>query len=1145
VPPQKLTATIGVAILCAFVGWLLSPLTPAETVPTAAAIRGAQVEKGGASQVTSGQDESHGLIPIHFDLPDDGEVTLIIEDSRGKRIRNLISQSAFRKGPNTAWWDGTDDLTRDPEAYQHGVYSVPGHVVQPGTYTVRGVWHRPFEARYEMSVYSPGTPPWATADGTGGWMSNHTPTSSVAFVPAERSPTKTPLVYLGAWISEGRPAFSWLDLNGHKLGGKTYIGGAYTGAQYIALDQGSTPDPATSLYVASVWKDKDRGVGVDGPAEIRLTKLTPRGDRPVLTPVFTFPYLRGSDPALSTEMGGGGLAVHEAALGGMAVWNGLIVLTQTELDKVIFIDAKLDHVLGTTTLSSPRGVAFDRSGRLLMLSGTSLLRFANPGNSALLANPMTLISGFEDPQGIALDSSGKIYVSDQGNNNQVKIYSENGKPVGHVGQAGPSQIGPYNPNHMNHPKGVAVDSNGRLWVAENEFRPKRVSVWNSDGTLWRAYYGPPNYGGGGFFDSQDVTRFLYDGMEFQVDWQKRDYQLKRVYLRRETLPFSIGFRGALPEMPVYIAGHRYLSNALNTATTLGSGTAFLFLDKGQSGAVPAAAMGRAQEWNLLSQPEYRALWPSGTRPIGDRQGNPAFFMWSDLNGNGRPEPDEITIRPGYSGGVTIGQDGSFFIAHFAERVNVPGHALRIRPTRVTGQNVPVYDDAHVEDLGPSQRPAGDGGDQVLAGTDGWLVQTTAPPPFSNYGVGGSRHGIPMWSYPSLWPGLHASHTSPPPDRPGMLIGTTRLLGELTNDAQGGPMFFLNGNLGCIYVFTQDGLFLAQLFRDERQGKRWQMPIEQHGALINELSLSSENFFPSITQAPNGKVYLQAGTVPGIVRIDGLDTVKRFPSFKIQVSDSDLRKSQEHLLQTESERQAAAAAPKILKATLLPSEVRLDGNPENLHIADWAPIDTRGVKALFNANTKPYAVKGGMVIAGQSLVAAWETGEPNLLVNSAQEITTIFHTGGGLDLMLQTDSAAKLPRSAPAKGDLRLFVTLVGGQTRAVLFVPVAPGSDPSAKAFFRSPWQTITFDRVTDISSQVKLAADGQGGYEVSVPLKVLGFEPVPGLKVKGDIGILRSSGGQVMQRVYWANKATGIVSDIPSEAMLTPNLWGVFDFER
>ena len=35
--------------------------------------------------------------------------------------------------------------------------------------------------------------------------------------------------------------------------------------------------------------------------------------------------------------------------------------------------------------------------------------------------------------------------------------------------------------------------------------------------------------------------------------------------------------------------------------------------------------------------------------------------------------------------------------------------------------------------------------------------------------------------------------------------------------------------------------------------------------------------------------------------------------------------------------------------------------------------------------------------------------------------------------------------------------------------------------------------------------------------------------------------GLQTIQRIYWNNKATGIVQDVPSEAMLAPHLWGTW----
>ena len=99
---------------------------------------------------------------------------------------------------------------------------------------------------------------------------------------------------------------------------------------------------------------------------------------------------------------------------------------------------------------------------------------------------------------------------------------------------------------------------------------------------------------------------------------------------------------------------------------------------------------------------------------------------------------------------------------------------------------------------------------------------------------------------------------------------------------------------------------------------------------------------------------------------------------------------------------------------------------------------------------------------------------------------------------------------------------------------------------FSSPWRTITLDQVEDVSADVQLADDRAGHYEFSIPLKTLGapFDKIqPGTRLRGDVGILRGNGSQTLQRVYWTNKATAIVADVPSEAQLAPKLWGWLDF--
>ena len=49
-------------------------------------------------------------------------------------------------------------------------------------------------------------------------------------------------------------------------------------------------------------------------------------------------------------------------------------------------------------------------------------------------------------------------------------------------------------------------------------------------------------------------------------------------------------------------------------------------------------------------------------------------------------------------------------------------------------------------------------------------------------------------------------------------------------------------------------------------------------------------------------------------------------------------------------------------------------------------------------------------------------------------------------------------------------------------------------------------------------------------------------LWIKADSGILRGAGFQTRQRVYWSNKATGLLADVPGEAELTPGLRGKWE---
>ncbi|MFA6294271.1 MAG: hypothetical protein WC637_20940, partial [Victivallales bacterium] len=922
------------------------------------------------------------LIPVKFTLPEDGFVTLVIEDKDGKRIRNLISETQFPKGDNVAYWDGTDDLGRDIEAAKHGLYHIPAQFVAPGEYRVRGLWRKEIHSFYEFGVYNDGNPPWSVADHTGGWLSNHCAPMAAAFVPAVKSPTKEPAVFLGCYLTEGPDGLAWVDLDGKKRGGKGWIGGNWTTAPYIAYDWGSKADPGVHLYVASVGRVDNEDKKKNPIPELRLTALTSGADRPILK--HQLELLKDPKDNVGND------------IGGLAAYDGVLVCSLTRTNQLMYVSAletsekKPGKIIGTAKLDSPKGLVFDSKGQLLVISGKKLVTM----DSSLPAKePKILISeGLEDPVGITLDAEGNFYISDRGNSHQVKVFSPQGKFLRAVGKAGAPAEGPYDPLHMNNPRGLAIDPNRHLWVAEDDFIPKRVSVWTLDGKFVKAFYGPSKYGGGGSLDPYDKTRFYYadEGrgvMEFKLDWEKGASQLANVLLKRSSDDMKLAFRSAAPETVMYreVNGkkQRYFTNCYNSSPTSGHGTAFLFIERGNA-LYPVAGMGRGLDWKeLFQKDEYKSMIPEGViGPKGDFK-NPFFFIWSDLDADGLVQPGEVSLRSGVNGGVTVLPDFSFCISRFGGEKDSK-KSMRFKPLAFTDKGIPKYDFSKGEVLAEGvQGPGSSGGDQVLVDDAGNLIATLGIPPFHQYSISGGRNGIATWSYPSLWPGLHASHEAPRPKFPGELIGTTRLLGNLINPkgSDAGPMFALNTSMGAMYLFTTDGLFVATPFVDSRMADSLRSPVAKRGMSLDGISLGGENFWPMITQAQDGKIYLVNGSHTVIIRMEGLETVRRIPQTTLAVTAKELEKAQKYMAEMEVQRKLEQGGG-VMHVALDSPAPAVDGKLEDWP-SNWVEIDKSGSSAWFNSNSRPYNIKGAVTVANGRLFAAWQTGDAKLLRNSGE------------------------------------------------------------------------------------------------------------------------------------------------------------------
>jgi len=1063
-------------------------------------------------------------LPIKFTLKEAGVVTLVIDDAKGQRVRNLISETPFPAGENIAWWDGSDDLLRDPEAAKHGVYNIPTRPVAPGTYTVRGLVHPPVKLRYEFSVYNAGKPAWTTADNTGGWMTNHTPPTSAAFVPGNKTADGKPLIFLGAFISEGGHGLQWLREDGTKLGGQGWVGGTWTGAPTLAVDLGPKSVADHLCYVGSVWE-----------GELRLT-----AKNKVLADVAILKEKLGAEvpkkpspgsPAPPATLAGfdGGDKIY--VLGGIAAHDGLIFCSLTRQNELLVIDIAAKKITKRIPLTNPRGLTFDNEGCLLALSGTQLVRFAN-----LDDKPETLkLPELEDPRQVAMDANRNFLITERGSSHQIKIFTPAFRLLRTIGKRGSPALGKYDPSRMNNPNGLAVDSQGRVWVTEADDFPRRVSLWSPEGKLLRAFYGPTEYGGGGTLDPVDKNRFFYKGLEFQLDWEQGTDQLTRVFYRPNAL-LHAHYGHYSPDTPLYppvLQKQRYFTSCYTHNPTGGDNIAFLWKD-GTNQAQLVAALGNAHSWPVLTQQEFHARWPEGTKPVAEnpKPNEQAAFVWNDTNLDGRPQPDEVQFEKIRISGVTVMNDLSFVAAQYGER-NVQWKPLDLHDPKP----YPHYVLAQPVDLGPAGgKPPSSGGNQALTEASGWTITTNAPEPFSPYGLGGKFRGVPRWSYPSPWPGLHASHEAAVPDRPGMVVGHTRLLGGWAQ-SKIGPVFGVNANMGNMYLFTADGLFVATLFHDIRTRPNWAAPVATRNMDVTDVSLHDENFWPSLTQTADGQLYVVDGGRTSLVRVDGLDQLQRLPESNIVVTEADLEKARDWFAANELRRQQQRGSG-TLRVALRKQAPQVDGNLADWPAStEWAPIDRRGTKANFNSDSKPYDVYAAVALSQTHLFAAWRTTEKALLNNSGETPNALFKHGGCLDVMLATDARAKPDRATAVPGDQRLLVTMIKNQPRALLYRARVPGTKEPIS--YGSPWRSITIDEVLDVTDQIKFATDHSGNYELSIPLTTLQWQPQVGTTYQGDLGILRGSNGQTTQRIYWANKATAITADVPSEAELTPRLWG------
>jgi len=1010
-------------------------------------------------------------IPVAVTGAKDGFATVVIEDAAGHRVRDLAAELPVQKGANAITWDGLDN---------------DGHPVAPGAYHTRGLTREALKLAYQCSVYTAGSRlPWfntpvQTATDTG-WLSDHNPAFSVCAVGDK--------VFVGAITSENGQDMMALDLDGHKLWGLSHPYGC--GASDFATD-------GKLLYAGGEgqWAGRNAVFWTIDPATYAMTPIWKIAD-----------YV---------------------GIRGMAVHDGQLYVSSQVKQAILVFDLAKKAVAREIPLPKPEGIAFTPDGRLLAISGATLTAIAADGTRTVLST--THLTG---PNRMRVGADGTIYISDgpkswyhdssdEGNaqygtedrrfqgDNQVKVFDANGAFLRAIGAAGGRVSGPWNPAAMRCPVGLDLDAKGRLWVAEWDMLPKRISVWNpADGTLAREFIGAHKYGGAGALNPVDRTQMLYDGMLFKIDWATGAWRITDTIVDIMNVKCEaahvLGGYANWPTRIVHTHGHDYY---------VSNGTVWM---RAGNGFKAVACIGPSHVikpgdylWTCVQQ-QHNGKAPDNDNAVGCC-GQPGKWcphlsytqIWQDANGDGVIQPDEVTLvdAPHYWLADTVfGPDLSAYLRTPAWRGVTS--VWRVPVARFTPEGVPVWDMAQMTQVCDK---APDPASQTGMTVDAHGRVYTMSNPIYGFDPTTKR----QWTYPNRWP---AFGQGAPRQKPGLVIAGYDMMGVADAGGAAGELVAVNSDFGQWYLFTADGLFVATLFGDCRTAPFWgtHFATAKRGMDVNGVSLGQESF-NGWFGVSEGKVYAVAGHPHcSVMEVQGLATITRFTG-AVTVTPAQAK---EALAALETKRVAARAAGDPPQAKMWPFRRVTTGIPPwalefRTTVSDDAGVPLGGVFVVYDKDK--LAIRGHL---------------PHF-VNTGADWHALLTTGDAVVIDLGLDANADPARTAPAAGDVRLILAPYKGKPTAMLLKNGVAQLLPDVPV-------TVTTQPMPGDTTVTAVEADVPWTRLIDTPPAVK-----HGDMLRGDVGIVTLTDG-VWRWDCWAGSQFGIPGDLSSLSKIRPYLWGVF----
>ena len=1013
---------------------------------------------------------SDGGTGVSLEMPSDGFATVVIEEeATGRRVRNLLAAKPLEAGTHNIEWDGYDDA---------------GEPCAAGEYRWRGLARGEIESRYLGSFYSPGDPPWRTSSrgrvwnisaiGAGGWLSDHCPPLCVAASGND--------VFVGAQMAEAGCAMIRVDAEaGCKVWGTSMI--ALIGASAFARE-------GDTLFIAGEggWcKDK-----------LRIVRFNLKTNRFVLNPDAIAKRRRYEGIQKQRESAFVEEKMSEfSCIRGMALTPEEIVLSLADKGgRIVCFSRETAEFTREVALPGAGQLATAPDGAIWAACEKGLVRVIKTTeyteHTESKPSVYSVSSVVNNPRGLAIDHDGNFYVSDVSPSRQcVEVFAPTGEHLRTIGVPGGRHEGKFNPMAMSNPVSLCIDAKWLLWVAENEIRPKRVSVWNpATGELVRDYVGTPYYGGGGSLDAGDGFAY-YDGMRFKLAPSLSGATLDVILYRPEEHP-AVPWRGeCAPSVARKWRGRTFLvpGSGYNRKPFIGE----VVGDR----LVPRIAIGDMVVTNSAGKAKTVGvfLWQDGRQT--ECEGPRAAMMWSACVGQGMEivmripspkndwqtdalailRPDE-NLRYDFSKMQRIEMPDALRGMVYSCAVAPDGKAIVVNAARSHGRGENVI--------------------AAISAADGRL----------------------LWTYPNPYPSN--GHNSPLP-----------VVGDLRHtcgfEGWAGKFFQLNGNKGTRYLFTADGLFVAELFGDQRLSpSQYSLHDVKRSDVISGHSLNDECFGGWLGSSPDGTVLQIVGkTSLSICEVAGLAGVRRLEGGKISLAKSP-----------------------PMKTVLSPLEqgpvVVMDcggfGFQQGWQDAVLRPFpEDKVAEAAFGISRSggcPGPLRLWMRVKDAS---PW--------VNGGGDPETLFKSGDCIDLRWAADANADPKRRQPVPGDIRLlFAPDEKGGVTAVKYVFVDPSVAPDARRSFTSPTGTAYVDRVEQVPVKANVVKT-KDGYEfvANIPWSILGEKEMPkhGETRRADVGVLfgDTDGGATVRRAYLFDQESQIVSDLPSEVRVNPSNWGIIKF--